>query len=319
MLRFFGIALTLVVPCQAAAQELLQAMPLSVASVPDEPLLGQPYPALEPLAVEPAVPIDPLGLSGGAWTWQVLPTGIIYQSYLAGPSEPRFGSQWFHDRGGDDFWDITLGGRAGLVRYGTADPMWPEGWQLDVEGAAFPRLTLDHDRDLVSSDFRAGFPLTYRQGVWETKFTYYHLSSHLGDENMLKHPELEQERINYSRDALAFGLALRPDRDWRLYAEAGWAFYEDGGSEPWEFQFGASYAPGYPTGFRGAPFAAVHGHLRQENDFGGNVTVQAGWAWRGQTSSLFRIGLHYLNGKSPQRQFFRESEQQIGLGMWYDY
>jgi len=76
-----------------------------------------------------------------------------------------------------------------------------------------------------------------------------------------------------------------------LYAEAGWAFYVDGGTEPWEFQFGAEYSPLGPTGLAGAPFLAVNGHLRQEVDFGGSLVVQAGWQWRGRTGHLMRAGL----------------------------
>ena len=250
------------------------------------------------------------------WSWQAAPAGLMYASYLAGPKEPRLASTMFHT-GDGDFWDLTLGGRAGLLRYGTSDALWPEGWQLDVEGAAFPRLTLDYDRDLVSVDFRGGFPLTFRQGAWESKFGYYHLSSHLGDEFMLKHPEVT--RINFSRDCLVFGLAWRPTRAWRLYGETAWAFYSDGGSEPWEFQTGISYAPAEVTGLWGAPFAAVNGHLFQEVNFGGNVTVEAGWSWRGVTGHLIRLGLHYLNGQSDQFQFFRHFEQQIGGGFWYDF
>jgi hypothetical protein len=317
MVRLAAITILLVAARLAPAQELVQAMPLSVAPVECEPDTAPPGVIVDPAAGEQTMEIDPLIESGPIPTWQILPEGILYATDLADPREPRFGSQWFFDARKGWLWDIALGGRVGVVRYGTTDPTWPEGWQLDVEGAAFPRLAMEEHVDLVSNDFRAGLPLTYRQGLWESKFGYYHLSSHLGDEFMLHHPE--RERINYSRDALLFGLALRPGRDWRLYGEVAWAFYNDGGSEPWEFQLGASYCPAYPTGFRGAPFVAVNGRLRQEANFGGNVTLQAGWAWRGQTDRLFRVGFHYLNGLSNQAQFFREFEQQIGTGIWYDF
>jgi len=105
----------------------------------------------------------------------------------------------------------------------------------------------------------------------------------------------------------------------RLYSEAGYAFYIDGGAKPWEFQFGAEFSPPEPTGPCGAPFLAANGHLRQENDFSGNATVEAGWQWRGRSSHLWRIGAQYFNGMSEQYQFFNRSEEQIGLGLWYDY
>jgi hypothetical protein len=32
-----------------------------------------------------------------------------------------------------------------------------------------------------------------------------------------------------------------------------------------------------------------------------------------------RLGLHYYNGESSQLQFFDKFEQQIGIGLWYDF
>jgi len=64
---------------------------------------------------------------------------------------------------------------------------------------------------------------------------------------------------------------------------------------------------------------AVHGQLRQENDFSGSVAFQAGWAWRSRSGRLFRVGAHYFNGLTDQHQFFREHEDQVGVGMWYDF
>jgi len=83
--------------------------------------------------------------------------------------------------------------------------------------------------------------------------------------------------VNYVRESLVAGVAAYLSPSLRVYTEAGWAFEEDGGAKPWEFQFGADFSPPEPTGPRGTPFFAINGHLRQENDFGGNVTVQTGW------------------------------------------
>jgi hypothetical protein len=253
-----------------------------------------------------------------AWTWQFLPDGVLYKSYLAAQREGRFASQWV--RGRDMWmWDIALGGHVGLIRYGTTDPIWPEGWELDIEGGAFPRLALTpkRDRDLVATDFRFGIPLTARQGPWEAKFGYYHLSSHLGDEYMVYYDTLD--RINYVRDSLVLGVGLYLNPNLRLYSEADYAFNTDGGAKPWEFQVGAEFSPIERTRLGGAPFLAVNGHLRQANDFGGNVCLETGWQWRGRSGHLARVGLHYLNGMSEQTQFYNRFEEQIGVGLWYDY
>jgi len=252
------------------------------------------------------------------WCLQVLPDGVIYRSYLAGMKESRFASQWVKDRdSGKWLWDIALGGRAAILRYGTQDALRPEGWEIDIEGAAFPQLDMDESRDLVSCDYRFGIPVAYGTRRYQTKFGYYHLSSHLGDEFMEKHSGAA--RINYCRDVLLWGHSFYLIEDLRLYFEADWAFYTDGGSEPWEFQFGVEYSPAGPTGLRGTPFWALHGHLREELDFGGNLVVQVGWQWRGTTGHLFRLGFHYYAGYSDQYEFYNDYVDKIGMGIWYDF
>ncbi len=257
-------------------------------------------------------------LTGDTWSHQVLPDGLIYRSYLAGVKESRFAGQWVHDVNLGWMWDITLGGRVGVLRYGTTCVDHPEGWQLDLEGAGMPRLDLEHEeRDLIAADFRFGVPLTYGRGKYQTKFAYYHLSSHLGDEYMVRYSTLV--RRNYSRDVLVWGHSYFLTPDIRLYGEAGWAFAYDGGTEPWEFQFGLDYSPVKLTGQRGSPFLALNGHLREEFDFGGNFVVQAGWQWRGYSGHLFRVGMHYFQGMSDQWEFFDQYEDKLGLGIWYDF
>ena len=249
------------------------------------------------------------------WSWQILPTGLMYPAYLAGNREARLGSEMVYIHHLGTVLDSTIGGRVGLLRYGTDTALLPEGWQLDVEAAAFPRL--DSNRNLVECDYQFGVPLTTRQGPFEMKFGYLHYCSHIGDLFLLDNPGFD--RINYVRDSIIWGLALYLTPDVRLYSEANWAFHNDGGSEPWRFQFGADFSSLEPTGPWGAPFFAVNGLLRQENNFSGNVTLQTGWQWRGQSGHLLRLGLQYFNGMSDEMQFFNRFEQQIGGGLWYDF
>jgi hypothetical protein len=253
------------------------------------------------------------------WHWQILPDGLIYHSYWAGVREPRLSLVLFGERDGRNLWDGTLGGRVGLLRYGTAGAFFPQGWQLDVEAAAIVRLTLDEVRDFETADYRVGIPVTYGVENWQFKFAVYHLSSHLGDEFAIANPGSLDDRINYVRDALVLGASHYPIPILRLYAEAAYAVNVDGGAEPWEFQFGSELAKPGPTGVHGTPFLAVNAHIREEHHYGGDITTQAGWLWRGESGQTMRIGAHYFNGKSSQYQTFDDSEEQIGLGLWYDY
>jgi hypothetical protein len=319
------IGLTLGHPARAVAQDIPQpygglpgygpslaaSQPQPQAMLPAAPALA-PAPALDPQAgiTGQLVYADPYG-------WQVLPSEVIYHSYLAGVKEPRFASQWNYIKGQGWNWDTELGGRAAIVRYGTPDSPRPQGWELDIEGAAFPRLNLEEQENLTSVDYRFGVPLTFGYGNYQMKFGYYHICSHLGDEYMLSNPSAQ--RINYVRNALGWGHSYYLLDALRIYGEVAWAFEYDGGAKPWEFQFGIEYSPMQPTGLRPVPFAAVNCDLRQELNFGGNIVFEAGWQWRSNLNHLFRVGVQYFNGKSDQYEFFNQFEEKIGVALWYDF
>ena len=298
-------------PIEEIATPLDQPSPLSEG--PDE----QPMEAEQVQYLQPAGNISAAHCRGSNPQWILMPHGLIYGSYLAGAKESRFRGVWNNERNDGDIWDITLGGRAGLVRYGGWENGRPVGWQLDLEGAGLVRLDIDENYDVDAADFRFGVPLTWGDSRRQFKFAYYHLSSHLGDEFLLKNPGFP--RLNYSRDVLVFGYSMYPCDLWRWYFEFGYGVATDV-AKPWEFQFGVDYSPRGTTGLRGAPFAAVNGHLREEVDYGGNFVVQAGWAWRrSPVSGMFRTGVEYFNGKDDQFSFFDQSQQKVGFGLWYDY
>jgi hypothetical protein len=253
------------------------------------------------------------------WFARVLPHGIIYRSYWAGLHEPRVGVQLLTLKGGESYWDPTLGARIGLFRYGNDDALHPQGWQLDVEGAAMARLTLDYWRDFDAVDFRGGVPLTYGIGNWQFKLAYYHLSSHLGDEFALRNPGSLNERVNYVRDAVVLGASWFPVDFMRTYAEVGYAFNATGGAQPLEFQFGAEWSDPGVTDSSGTPFAAINVHLREEHEFGGDINIESGWLWRDQSGHSLRVGAFYFQGKSSQYQFYNDSQVQLGGGVWYDF
>ncbi|QDS94804.1 hypothetical protein FF011L_35860 [Roseimaritima multifibrata] len=253
---------------------------------------------------------------GPALGWEPLPAGTIYPLYLADVKASRMAGVW---SGGDEgLVDGTLGGRFGLLRHNQGgEGPYMRGMQIDTEGSANVRLIPGENMDVKSVDFRAGVPVSFGFGRLHTRFGYYHLSSHVGDEYLLKRPDFN--RLNFSRDVLFIGAGYWLTPATRIYGEAGWAFYSDISKE-WEFMFGIERAPRFATGMRGQPFYAIQGHLREELDFGGHFNSQIGWAWRRNASSgLFRIGLQYFNGKSQQYSFYQQNEQQLGFGLWYDY
>jgi len=252
------------------------------------------------------------------WVWQKLPDGLMYHSYVAGEKEPRFGLAVLNRRQSGMIWEVSLGGRAGILRYGTTDTVHPEGWQLDIEGAALPRLNQDLAQDLEAADFRFGIPLTYRKDEWGFKFGYYHLSAHVGDEYLERNPGFE--RVNYVRESILMGVTYNFREELMGYAEIAYAFSASDGAEPLEFQFGLEWAPTMRRDVLSGPVAAANVHLREEANFGGSINFITGWQWRGpRTARVWRMGLQYYNGKSMQYEFYEDNDTLVGAGVWYDF
>jgi hypothetical protein len=311
-------------PCPPGYTEFISDMELQQMRGPRGSYYTQPATA-QPIFVDPNTgnPFMTAQPASNNWDWELLPGDVIWHSYMAGTKESRMSGTVFEELGDDTtLLDVTLGGRASLLRYGNRVNGQAYGWEVQIEGAGMPRLNLDENWDLEAADFRFGVPLIYGNDRVQFKLSYYHLSSHLGDEFIERTNFDPTQRVNYARDEIVIGASFFPLPAWRWYAEAGWGFYADEGADPWEFQFGLDYSQPGPTDAFGTPFFAVNGHLREEVDYGGEFVAQAGWLWRGHTGKVIRTGVHYLNGKSNQYAFsgpLEESEQQIGGGLWYDF
>lgn len=249
-------------------------------------------------------------------TWQILPDGLLYRSYLAGEKEPRFASVFLSDETGMSVWEVALGGRVGILRYGTWGTVDPQGFQLDIEGAALVRLNPDIYTDVEATDYRFGLIGTWRDGPWATKWGYYHISSHLGDEFLLRNPGYP--RLNYVRDSAIAGVSFDVTPTVRLYGEAAYAIGHQGGALPLEFQYGVEYSSRQTTWW--APFAGVNGHTREDNDWKTSINIVGGMQFRGGASQRrFRVGVQYYEGPALQYSFAGRHERLVGTGLWFDY
>jgi len=253
-----------------------------------------------------------------AGTWQVMPSGLMYRSYLAGEKEPRISSVWMKDQSGRTVWESTLGARVGLLRHGTTGAYRPQGWQLDFEGGALPRVLPGTESTMLEAvDFRVGIQSTWAIDRWHFKTGYYHLSSHLGDEFVIENPLVP--RFNYVRDSTVTGVTYDITDNWQTYGELAYALGAEDGAKPIELQYGLQYSP-LEFGLSGAPFAAINGHSRQDFGYVTSVNCQAGWQWRGvESQRLLRIGLQYYRGPALQYSFPGQNDRLFGAGMWIDF
>lgn len=252
------------------------------------------------------------------WEWILLPDGLLWHSYLAGPQEPRISALLLADEKGGYFWDATLGGRVGFLRYGTPGAKDPHGWQWDLEGAAITRMDVLEQTDIESVDYRFGTELTWAEGPWAMKAGYFHISSHVGDEYLIRNPTFD--RINYVTESLIWGVSYKPVQPVRLYGEVAHALHRAGGARPFQFQTGAEWTPEPKRPNRITPFIATNLGFFESTEFHMQTTIQAGWYFQGPESDRrLRFGLQYGDGPSNQFEFFARSQEYLGWGIWFDF
>ncbi|TWU59746.1 hypothetical protein Poly51_00180 [Rubripirellula tenax] len=250
--------------------------------------------------------------------YQVLPDGLMWRSYLAGPQEPRIGTVIQYDADDNIYCDASLGGRVGLLRYGTLGSKNPRGWQWDLEGGVITRLNVRESEDVDSMDYRIGTLITRSEGDWRFKFGYFHISSHVGDEYIERNPTFE--RVNYVTESAIWGVGYVPSESVRLYGEFAYAFSVSGGAQPVQIQTGAEYTPPAKSVTRGAPFAAINLNFREAVGYDVSSTAQIGWGFQSlESGRRMRFGLQCGAGPTSQYEFFERREEYIGIGSWFDY
>jgi hypothetical protein len=247
------------------------------------------------------------------------PRTLLWEPPLASLREPRFLAMptTFSNGSTDHTAETSIGGTVGLLR--VAPPRWKTAFQFDVFAVVHSRFS-DYDA-LVTTDYRAGFPVSFARGPWHGKVAYEHTSTHLGDEIQAL---TGQVPFDFIKDELVFGLGRYLfDRRWRVYGQVAWAFNQSipGDPSPFRFGVGTEWVRRHATGWWGSPFAATNLDFDGAVDYDPSFSLQAGWMWRDPSRRLAQCRLfgQYYTGHSPYGQFFRSREDWFGLGMAIDY
>jgi hypothetical protein len=250
------------------------------------------------------------------------PSGDIYSVYVADPHRPTNSvAESFTVGGGipetrSPLTQVATGGRFGMVRFGPAAP-GGRAWQISVEAGFDALFDSQNKLDVVGWDGNYGLTVTTASSsplAW--KFGLTHVSSHIGDEYLMR---TGRERLNYTREELNVGAAWRWSPQWRAYSEAGVAYFRgDDALKPWRLQGGVEWDSGLgPCGRRFACYAAADLSSMQERDWRRDVTAAIGIVVQsvGRTSRIF---LEWHDGRPTANEFYTDTVKTLSLGLRMD-
>jgi hypothetical protein len=259
-----------------------------------------------------------------------LPRGEVFCPLIADPkSFHSFASLLRHESDGDPTLDIAsvgIGDSFGLGRWNGGTP--GDGLQFGLSAGVFAQFDLGTESyDLLNADYVVGLPVSYRRGWFSTRVRFYHQSSHLGDEYLLREPADRQNRENLSFEAL----------DWLLSADIGWLRLYGGGDRLFNRSpedLGGYTAHGglelrpspriIPLGSLGGFRFVAAGDVKssEEQDWDPAISTRAGLEYDragggDATARRWGIFFEFYTGPSPYGQFFREKVQLVGFGIHF--
>lgn len=279
-------------------------------------------PSIDP---NPPLPIEK-GSCCGVWMPEDPP---LFRPFVADPHAVTFSAGWRLN-------DQVLVKNVIDVSYGQNFPayrwvdVWPWGGQLQVEleGAVWAVFDPLHDSSpLMNADYYVAIPITYAIGSWAFRLRGYHISSHVGDEFLLNHPEFD--RRNPSAEYLDFYASYYPTDDIRIYGGIGAVVAQDK-----SYPFGRFYAEaglefhltqlGYINENQqlfGRPFFGMDFRYQTIQDKHINQTYVLGYEW-GKLCGLqrlFRIFIEYHDGYSYEGQFSRYPTNYFSIRTSYGF
>jgi len=267
----------------------------------------------------------------------------LFQPLVASPRQVTYSIGY---RGGD----TVVGTKAVAVSMGDDFPIfrwldvlpWHGDMQIGIEAGIWAVFNMDvhgynpqGGTELVNTDYYVGIPLTYAINKWSYRLRIYHISSHLGDEFLVNHPEYvnnvptgqNPHRRNPSFEALDFFGSYQATDSLRVYLGPGFILHSDKSfpMKTYYLEYGAEvrflglkmyYHRLYGTFFAGADWQNWE---FQHWDINGTYVLGYEWSKLQNMGRKLRIFGEFHHGFSCEGQFMKKRTTYWGIKMSYGF
>lgn len=250
------------------------------------------------------------------WNPEYFPIGRLFEPPVADPRWPRstVGVQsYLDDPELNRAATVSFGETFSLVRFAPGESL-----KVDVgfQGGVFSVFDLDSESfDLVNSDFLGALFASLRSGRYSADLRFYHQSSHLGDEYLLR---TDADRVNLSFEVAEVLLAVDVT-DWlRLYGGGGILVHREPALDRGLTQFGFDFES--PDAFLSGwlrPLVSLDVQFREEGDWSDDLSLRSGFQIEHPRFRRLKLRLlgEYYRGRSPNGQFFVRRIETVGVSL----
>lgn len=252
---------------------------------------------------------------------------VLFKTLLADPRQIMYSVGWrFNDQVFvQNIIDVSFADTFPIYRWWNVF-FCGDALQVELEGAVWVIFDpLHYSSPLVNADYYGGMPITYAYGPLSFRLRFFHVSSHIGDEFLLNHPDFV--RLNPSAEYIDLFGSYQITPELRIYAGYGYIVQADP-----SFPFKRNYFEwGVETYFRrfqfylprhclsGEPYFAMHFRAREDNDYQEDSTYVLGYELSKHSGLCrkLRIYLQYHQGFSCEGQFSRKRTDYFSIRSSY--
>jgi hypothetical protein len=251
-----------------------------------------------------------------------LPGGHLFRALIADPRWPHFSGAYRYY--------LTTSGPTNVFAgtFGETIPFYRGAlggagrWEVGLQAGVFSIFELDSATfDLINSDFFVAATLGYRLADFSAMGRYFHQSSHLGDELLLRDTRPNRENLSY--EGLDVKLSYDLPLGLRAYGGGGYLVRVDPSDLGRGFaQAGGEWrSPWALWGGRLRPVAGLDLQFREENDWHTDLSLRAGLQFESVAvlSRNLQLLVEYFNGRSFDGQFYRDAVEFVGLGLHFHF
>lgn len=254
---------------------------------------------------------------------------VLFRPFAADPRQLTYSTGWrFNDNAiAKNVIAVSFADSFPLYCFCNALP-WGGPLKIEIEGGLWGVFDpLHEDSPLVNADYYVGIPITYAICGWQFRLRLSHISSHIGDEYLIVHPDFDRKNPSY--EFVDFYVSHDMTEEIRLYGGVGHVLRQDE-----DFRCGEYYTEAgmelrmYRLGFvackqqiYGTPIFAMHFKYQDHYDKHIDQTYILGYEF-GKTTGLcrrMRVFMEYHDGYSPDGQFCVLPSNYLTLRLSYGY
>jgi len=237
---------------------------------------------------------------------------------IAAQTNGSLNAYWEDGRQKDIVWaTFAFGFQRPLIKWKYASGRVLE---LGMEVASFTQFEFRwvdgrSQRNILNTDFKVGMPLIYHKKNWTYRLRLLHVSSHWGDDYMIRNhiDHYIPNAVNYEQLDIT---ASYTKAFYRVYGGVGLVVRPETIRKRWDFEAGFFISKKIAGSQGMALIGGMDIKAYQQNNFNPGINMGVGLRMANRDKHPFKLILQYYHGNLPFGVYETRHVQWLGLGLY---